>query len=106
MLAHMVYFTLQDNSETARDQLVAACHEKLSGHDGEVFFAEGKLAAELNRPVNDREFDVALHVVFADMSAHDKYQAHPQHLQFIEDNKDNWKQVRVFDSVVEAKPQG
>lgn len=105
MLAHMVYFTLQDNSQAARDRLVASCHERLSGHEGTVFFAAGTLALDLDRPVNDRDFDVALHVVFAERDAHDRYQQHPHHLQFIEENKANWRQVRVFDSVVEGEPQ-
>ena len=34
--------------------------------------------------------------------AHNVYftlnQDHPRHIQFIETNKSNWKQVRVFDS--------
>ena len=45
-------------------------------------------------------FDVALHVVFADKAAHDAYQTVEDHLKFIEENKANWKQVRVFDSYV------
>jgi hypothetical protein len=60
------------------------------------------LAAELDRPVNDRDFDVALHVYFKDRASHDKYQEHPRHKQFIEEQQGNWKKVRVFDSWVEA----
>jgi hypothetical protein len=103
MLAHSVFFTLQDASEAKQDQLVAACRQYLTGHDGTVFFAAGKLAEGLDRPVNDRGFHVALHVVFTDRAAHDRYQEHPRHRQFIDENKPNWKQVRVFDAVVEAK---
>ena len=47
------------------------------------------------------QFDVALHIVFKDMASHDKYQEAKRHQQFIDENKDNWKKVRVFDSVVE-----
>jgi hypothetical protein len=104
MLAHAVYFTLEDNSDTARKQLVAACHKYLSGHEGTVLFTAGTVVPDLDRPVNDREFDVALHVVFASRAAHDTYQQHPRHLQFIEENKANWKQVRVFDAMVESQP--
>ena len=50
--------------------------------------------------MNDTDFHVALHVVFASREAHDVYQTHPRHLQFIAENKDSWKQVRVFDSNV------
>jgi Stress responsive A/B Barrel Domain len=99
-LGHMVYFTLKDNSSEAKAKLVAACKKYLTGHDGTVYFSAGVLAEDFKRDVNDREFDVALHLVFKDKAAHDKYQDHPRHEEFIKENKDNWKKVRVFDSVV------
>lgn len=102
MLAHMVYFTLNDASAEQQQKLVDACHKYLSNHEGVVFYAAGTLAQDFDRPVNDREFHVGLHVVFADKAAHDAYQSAPSHLQFIEENKANWKQVRVFDSYVDA----
>jgi hypothetical protein len=101
MLAHNVFFALNDKSAAAKQKLVAACKKYLSKHDGEVFFAAGTLNEELNRPVNDRDFDVGLHIVFKDKASHDKYQDAERHLKFIEENKDNWKKVRVFDSDVE-----
>jgi hypothetical protein len=101
MLSHDVYFSLKDNSPEAKKKLVAACKKYLSGHDGEVFFAAGVLAESLKREVNDTQFDVALHIVFKDIASHDKYQDAKRHHQFIDENKDNWKKVRVFDSVVE-----
>jgi len=100
MVAHNVYFSLTDNSEAAKKALVAACHKYLVEHPGVVFFACGTLQEELSRPVNDRGFDVALHVVFETLAAHDAYQDAPPHLQFIAENRENWKQVRVFDSKV------
>jgi hypothetical protein len=100
MLSHDVYFALKDNSAKAKQQLVDACKKYLSKHLGEVFFAVGTLAADLNREVNDRDFDVALHIVFTDQAAHDKYQDAERHQQFIGENKANWKKVRVFDSIV------
>lgn len=100
LLAHDVFFSLNDNSEAARQALVAACQKYLSGHKGVVWFAVGTLAKELNRPVNDQAWDVGLHVYFKDKASHDLYQEHPRHLQFIEENKANWKTVRVFDSNV------
>lgn len=102
MLAHNVYFSLHDSSPAAIDRMVAACHTYLKDHPGVVFYAAGKLATDLTRPVNDLNFDVALHVVFTDRAAHDAYQAAPPHLKFIEENKPNWKQVRVFDSYVDG----
>jgi hypothetical protein len=101
MLAHNVYFSLKDNSSLAKEKLLAACKEYLTGHPGTAFFACGTLAQELRREVNDRDFDVALHVIFQDQAAHDRYQTDTHHQQFIAENKVNWKKVRVFDSIVE-----
>jgi hypothetical protein len=102
MLAHNVYFSLKDSSPAARERLVAACQKYLSNHPGTVFFAAGVLAEALKREVNDRDFDVGLHIVFTDQDAHDRYQDAPAHHQFVAENKDGWKKVRVFDSVVEG----
>lgn len=101
MIAHNVYFTLEDSSDIAIADLVAGCQKYLKEHPGVVFFAAGGLEPELDRPVNDREFHVALHVVFDSRETHDVYQTAPDHLTFIDQYKSNWKQVRVFDSVVD-----
>jgi hypothetical protein len=101
-LAHDVYFSLNDASPAARAELVAACRTYLTGHEGTLSFSVGVVAAELARPVNDRDFDVALHVTFASRAAHDLYQEHPRHKQFIAEQQKNWRKVRVFDSVVEV----
>lgn len=100
-VAHMVFFTLKDKSPAAQKNLVAACNKYLSKHEGEVYYSAGTRATEFDRAVNDQEFDVALHIVFANKTAHDGYQVHKRHKQFIAENKDNWKKVRVFDSLIE-----
>ncbi len=100
MLAHNVYFTLEDASPAQVAALVAACQKYLKNHPGVVFFAAGTVANEFARPVNDRMYHVALHVVFKDKAFHDLYQTAPDHLKFIEENKPNWRNVRVFDSYV------
>ncbi len=99
-VGHMVYFKLKDASGASRARLVAACKLLLTGHEGTVYFAAGTLAGDLKRPVNDQDFDVALHLVFASKEAHDKYQDHPRHLKFVEENRENWEKVRVFDSYI------
>jgi hypothetical protein len=97
-LSHMVYFTLHDGSEAKVKELLDACHRYLSGHDGVVYFSVGTLNRDLARPVNDHGYDVTLNVVFDSRASHDAYQTEPRHLKFIEEQKPNWKQVRVFDS--------
>lgn len=102
-LAHMVYFTLKSDTPANRDKLEAACKKYLSGHEGTVHFSTGTLADDLKRDVNDRDFDVALHLVFKSKAAHDTYQTHPRHLSFIEENQADWAKVRVFDSYLSEK---
>ena len=97
-LAHIVYFKLKDNSAAAKEKLLCACHKYLSGHDGVVYFSVGTLVPDLDREVNQQDWDVALHVVFKDRAAHDAYQVHPRHKQFIEENRENWDKVKVYDS--------
>lgn len=103
-LAHNVFFSLIDNSPAAVQRLIDSCKRLLTVQKGIVYFAAGKLEPELDRPVNDRGFDVGLHIVFVDRAAHDAYQDDATHNQFIAENKANWKGVRVFDTLVETVP--
>jgi hypothetical protein len=105
-IGHMVYFKLKDSSPAARQKLVDACDKYLSSHDGTVFYSAGPIAADFKREVNVTDWDVALHLVFADKAAHDRYQDHPEHLKFIAENKDTWAAVRVFDSQLAAVKAG
>jgi len=100
MLSHTVYFTLKERNAASVQKLVEACNKYLPGHPGVVFFAVGTLVPDLTRPVNQTDFDVALNMVFDSREAHDAYQQAPRHLQFIEENKPTWAQVRVFDAYV------
>lgn len=102
MLAHDVFFSLNDTSPEAVDKLVRSCHANLKGHPGVVFYAAGVLAEDCQRDVNDRDFQVALQLVFEDKAAHDEYQVSESHQQFIAENKSNWSQVRIFDAYVEG----
>ena len=81
-----------------RQKLINDCNKYLTDHPGTVYFSVGTQVDDLARPVNDREFDVALHVVFKTRADHDRYQTAERHIQFINENKPTWKRVRVFDS--------
>ncbi len=102
MLAHNVFFTLKDRSPEAKRALVEGCKAHLSDHPGTVFYACGLLEESMKRDVNDREFDVALHLIFESIAAHDTYQSAPRHDEFIAKFQGNWAKVRVFDSTVES----
>ena len=101
MLAHNVYFSLRDRSPEAIRHLLDACRTHLANRPGVMFFACGELASGCSRPVNDRDFDVSLHLIFKTVDDHDRYQNQDaEHQKFIAACRDNWAKVRVFDSVV------
>jgi type II secretion system protein G len=102
ILAHDVYFSLNDNSPAAKERLIASCKKYLTGHPGTVRFAVGPIADDVKRDVDDLEFNVALHLVFKNKAAYDQYVTSERHLKCIAENKENTKKVRVFDSYVEA----
>ncbi|NBO20259.1 MAG: Dabb family protein [Proteobacteria bacterium] len=101
MLAHHVYFTLKDRSPDAAARLVASAREHLSGHPGTLAFAVGTVAA-FDRQVNDRDFDVALTIVFDSHAAHDAYQKAERHDRFLAESAATWARVRVFDADLAA----
>jgi hypothetical protein len=102
VLSHAVYFSLKDRSPTAIKALVAACEKYLTGHPGTVSFSVGTVAS-CDRQVNDRDFDVALEIVFDSHATHDAYQTAERHTQFIAEQAPNWAKVRVFDVDLAAR---
>jgi hypothetical protein len=103
-LAHMVFFTLKERTPEARDRLVASCHKYLAGHEGATFFTVGTIADDVVEPgVSVRDFDVALHLVFETKAAEAQYLKDPRHVKFVDENKDSFAKVRVFDSYL-TKP--
>lgn len=100
MLAHTVYFILNDDSEQAKQSLIDDAHHYLKNLPELKHFSIGTLAGEFQRDANDRDFDVALHLLFEDKQGHDTYQTSEAHVTFIGKNKENWKRIRVFDSYV------
>jgi hypothetical protein len=99
-LAHIVFFTLAESNDANRSKLLEGCKKYLDKHEGCVYFGVGVNAAQYAREVNDRDYDVALHLVFESANDHDVYQTHPRHMKFVEECKGLWKKVRVFDSTL------
>jgi len=101
-LTHAVYFELKDHSAEKCEQLVESCYRLLSSIDGCTSMSAGVRDEELDRPVNDQKFHVGLVVIFESRAAHDAYQTHENHLKFLEENKDNWESVRIFDAAARS----
>ena len=73
----MVFFELKDHSKESREKFIASCEKFLSGHEGSVYFSVGTRADDVDEPVSVKDFDVALHVVFANKEAKAKYLESP-----------------------------
>jgi len=97
MLIHHVYFWLKPGSpDTVRDQLVSDCKAYLGDLPG-VHHLWAGAPAMTPRDVVDNSYDVGLCVILKDAAAHDVYQTHAQHIEFIARNKASWERVRVYD---------
>jgi hypothetical protein len=103
-LAHMVFFTLKDKSPEAREAFLASCQKNLTGHEGTVYFSVGTIATDVEEPVSVKDFDVALHVVFASKQAKETYLKDPRHDAFVAENRAQFAQVRVYDSYLVPTP--
>jgi len=98
---HMVYFYPGENAgpgEAAR--LIAGCHKYLTAIPG-VLRLEVGIPAGTPRAVVDNTYAVALQVEFADSAAHDLYQDHSLHHQFIAECSPAWSRVQIFDTLIE-----
>jgi len=98
VLTHDVFFILADDAPQTQEKLIAACHKYLTGHPGTIWFSAGPRAKEMEGEVNDRDFDVALHLVFQNKAALEAYAKSERHDKFLEEAKSLWSKVRVFDS--------
>jgi hypothetical protein len=107
-LAHMVFFALKDHSKESRDKFIESCEKYLSEHEGTVYFSVGTIAEDkdVQEPVSVKDFDVALHVVFENKAAKAKYLVSERHKQFVDENREFFAGVRVFDSFLKPSKAG
>jgi hypothetical protein len=101
-IGHMVFFELKEKSAENKKKIVDACYKYLKNHDGVLYFSAGSRAEDVKEGVSATDWDVALHIVFKNKAALQKYGPHPDHLKFIEENRAMWKGVKVYDSVIDA----
>src|SRR5580765_1159495 len=99
MLVHTVFFWLKDSAPAGeRERVAASCRELLAKIPTVRHLWAGAPAQTPKRDVIDASYDVGLTVILDDLPAHDVYQEHPLHLEFIARHKPNWKRVQVYDA--------
>jgi hypothetical protein len=99
MWIHVVYFWMKPAAPAAaRQQLVRDCRDFLGKVPTVRQLWSGR-PAMTPREVVDNSYDVGLCVVLDDSAAHDIYQQHELHVEFIARNKEHWARVQVYDFV-------
>ena len=94
---HIVIFWTDPAKPEAADAVIAGGEKFLKTIPGLLHFHIGKMVGS-PRPVVDQTYQVALNTVFTSKQAHDDYQTHPQHLEFIAQCvKPFVKKVLVYD---------
>jgi len=97
MFSHVVIFWTNPENPAAADELIAGADRYLKHIPGIVHYHIGRMVPS-QRPVVDQSYQVALNVVFSSKQAQDDYQAHPDHVEFVEKVfKKNCRKVVVYD---------
>ena len=100
-LIHSVFFWLkEDLSDTDRAAFIEGV-ESLRGVESVRQMYVGPVAPTEARGVVDNSYSIALLIHFDDIAGQDAYQIAPLHTTFVEDHKNKWTKVVVYDSLVE-----
>ena len=98
MLVHNVFFSLKRELDGDQVTEFRMGLETLKGIENAEAVYIGTPADVAERPVLDKSYDFCLTVLLKDVAAHDAYQAHEIHQEFIGNFKEFWKKVRVCDA--------
>ncbi len=96
MLVHNVLFWLKEDLSESQLQNFKSGLESLKLIDSESCFIG--TPAITDRPAIDRSYSFCLTVIFADMVAHDAYQVHPLHKDFLNKFNTFWNKVLIYDA--------
>lgn len=95
---HHVYFWLHPEHQTDADRTAFEQGLKaltaIPGNSGAIIARPAKTP---ERPVMDQSWDYALMIPFDSVDAHNTYQNHPDHEQFVEKFSHLWAKVDVRD---------
>ena len=99
-LIHSVFFWLNENISDADKKAFLEGVNSLRNVSTVKNCYIGPPASTEARGVVDNSYSYALIVHFDDVAGHDSYQGDPIHLKFVEDHKDKWTKVVVYDNVL------
>lgn len=93
---HHVFFYLNENNQANRDKLIEGL-KKLAKIPLIKSYNIG-VPANTDRDVVVKDYSISWLTYFKDAKAEQAYQKDPVHLKFIEDYKNLWKEVKVYDT--------
>lgn len=96
---HMVFFWMKDPGNAAHEAKFEAELNKFIDNSPQVVSGHIGKPAGTPREVVDNSYQYALVVNFNSKEDHDVYQDDPAHHEFIEQCKDLWNKVQVYDSI-------
>jgi hypothetical protein len=96
-IVHAVFFELKPGLSDAQVRdFIEGCY-RLADIPSVRQIEVGPRDERMQREVNDQKFGIGLVVYFDDKAGHDLYQDHPIHLEMIQNHREKWAGVRVFD---------
>lgn len=98
MLVHSVFFWLKPELTDAQRAEFLRGLESLKGIAAIRQIYIGKPAATEKRPVIDDSYSYALTTIFDDLAGQDAYQVDPLHLAFVQNCKQFWTRVQIYDA--------
>jgi len=99
-LVHSVFFWLKEDLSDEKEAAFLQGLISLKQISSVQSMTYGPPAPTEERGVVDRSYSYALAINFEDVAAQDAYQVDPIHTKFVEDHKDKWTKVIVYDHMV------
>lgn len=99
VFVHSVFFWLKEGTaETVLQEMEEDCW-KLIDSMPMVQSTYVGYPAGTPREVVDNSYSLGLTTILPDPDAHDAYQVHPNHQQFLEKYKSHWEKVQIYDFI-------
>ena len=95
---HHVYFWLTEPGNTGHKELLIEGLKKLSAVTTILRYSIG-VPANTSREVIDSSYSVSWILIFNNAADQDSYQTDPIHLRFVDECKNLWKRVQVYDTI-------
>ena len=97
MFVHSVFFWLKDELTQDQKEQFRQGVETLITIQPSVAVYVGTVA-DTDRPIIDKSYDLALTCIFENKADQDEYQIDPVHLAFVDNHKEDWKKVLIYDA--------